>query len=243
MKTEKLSHRSLSGVVAKVAPATLMVQAFSFVSSVALASVLGATYRTDAYYLALSVPMLAAITAPEEHRLALEYGAAAVVSASSEPAVILPVQVRQDCARSAPPAWTGALIDADVVRSIGYPRTELFFWAEDTEYFHRARMAGFPRVRVDEALVLHHTAARPRGSERTWRLYYQVRNTVHVRLGYRGPIWRRLWKLAPVVIGKPLAIVAFEPRKLRALGLWWRGLTDGVAGRLGRVVEPVESPG
>jgi hypothetical protein len=42
----------------------------------------------------------------------------------------------------------------------------------------------------------------------------------------------------PVVLGKPLAILAFEPGKRRALGLWWRGLRDGLAGRLGRVVDP-----
>jgi hypothetical protein len=61
---------------------------------------------------------------------------------------------------------------------------------------------------------------------------------VHVRLGYHGPLWRRLWKLTPVVAGKPLAILAFEPRKRRGLSLWWRGLRDGLCGRLGRVVDP-----
>ena len=161
-----------------------------------------------------------------------------LLSATKSPAVALPTQVRADGAESSPPAWTGAVIDAEVIRAIGYPRTELFFWAEDTEYFQRAMSAGFARVRVAEARVRHYTEAHPRGAERTWRLYYEVRNTVHIRLGYRGPIWRRTWKLLPVVVGKPLAILAFEPRKRRALGWWWRGLRDGLAGRLGRVVDP-----
>jgi GT2 family glycosyltransferase len=157
---------------------------------------------------------------------------------SASAPVALPTQVRADGRESSPPAWTGALIDAEVIRAIGYPRTELFFWAEDTEYFDRARTAGFPRVRVARARVRHHTETRARGSERTWRVYYVVRNTVHIRLGYRGPLWRRAWKLMPVVVGKPLAILAFGPGKRRALGLWWRGLRDGLAGRLGRVVDP-----
>ncbi|MFL5736007.1 MAG: glycosyltransferase [Actinomycetota bacterium] len=153
-------------------------------------------------------------------------------------ALALPTQVRAGGAETSPPAWTGALIDAEVIRAIGYPRTELFFWAEDTEYFYRAHLAGFRRVRVPEARVRHHTETRSRRSERTWRLYYEVRNTVHIRLGYRGPLWRRIWKLLPVVVGKPLAILAFEPGKRRALSLWWRGLGDGLSGRLGRVIEP-----
>ncbi|MFL5768357.1 MAG: glycosyltransferase [Actinomycetota bacterium] len=161
-----------------------------------------------------------------------------LLSATTSPAIVLPKQVRPDGAETTPPAWTGALIDAEVIRAIGYPRTELFFWAEDTEYFQRARTAGFPRLVAPEARVRHQTEGHARGTERTWRLYYEVRNTVHIRLGYRGPLWRRTWKLMPVVIGKPLAILAFEPGKGRALGLWWRGLRDGLAGRLGRVVSP-----
>ena len=43
----------------RVGPATLFVQLVSFASSVALATLLGPSTRTDAYYLALSVPALA----------------------------------------------------------------------------------------------------------------------------------------------------------------------------------------
>jgi rhamnopyranosyl-N-acetylglucosaminyl-diphospho-decaprenol beta-1,3/1,4-galactofuranosyltransferase len=166
-----------------------------------------------------------------------------LLAASRSPAVLLPTQVRPGGARSSPPAWTGALIDAEVVRAIGYPRTELLCWGEDTEYFQRARTAGSPRARVEEARVAHHhPGGRTRGSERNWRLYYEVRNTVYIRVGYRGPAWRRYPKLLPVVVGKPLAILMFEPRKIRGLGLWWRGLLDGLSGRLGRVVDPAREP-
>lgn len=43
----------------RVGPATLLVQLMSFASSVALATLLGPSTQTDAYYLALSVPALA----------------------------------------------------------------------------------------------------------------------------------------------------------------------------------------
>lgn len=48
----------LGRTVGRVVPATLVVQACSFASSVALASYLGATYATDAYFVAAAVPLL-----------------------------------------------------------------------------------------------------------------------------------------------------------------------------------------
>lgn len=51
--------RGLVRIAAGLAPASFLVQALSFASSVALATQLGATTGTDAYYLALSVPVIA----------------------------------------------------------------------------------------------------------------------------------------------------------------------------------------
>jgi putative peptidoglycan lipid II flippase len=50
--------RSLGRIMTGLAPVSLVVQAFSFASSVALARVLGASASTDAYYLGLAVPAL-----------------------------------------------------------------------------------------------------------------------------------------------------------------------------------------
>jgi putative peptidoglycan lipid II flippase len=51
--------RGLRHTFVRVGPATLVVQSMSFASSVALATQLGPSTQTDAYYLALSVPALA----------------------------------------------------------------------------------------------------------------------------------------------------------------------------------------
>lgn len=51
--------RSLSRTMGAVAPVSLAVQVCSFVSAIALARVLGASVETDAYYLGLSIPLLA----------------------------------------------------------------------------------------------------------------------------------------------------------------------------------------
>ncbi len=53
------ASRGLMRIGARLAPASLLVQALSFASSIALATQLGATVETDAYYLALSVPVVA----------------------------------------------------------------------------------------------------------------------------------------------------------------------------------------
>lgn len=49
----------LMRTVASLAPASLLLQLLSFISSIVLATRLGATTATDAYYLALSVPVVA----------------------------------------------------------------------------------------------------------------------------------------------------------------------------------------
>src|SRR4051812_25738654 len=52
------SRRSLGRIMTSIAPVSLAVQLASFISSLALARILGATVDTDAYYLGLSVPAL-----------------------------------------------------------------------------------------------------------------------------------------------------------------------------------------
>jgi putative peptidoglycan lipid II flippase len=49
----------LAGIASRVMPATFLVQVLSFGSSMVLATQLGATVQTDAYYLALSIPTIA----------------------------------------------------------------------------------------------------------------------------------------------------------------------------------------
>jgi GT2 family glycosyltransferase len=138
-----------------------------------------------------------------------------------------------------PPSWNGVLFDAEVIRAVGTPRGELFFWAEDTEFHQRIRWAGFPIRPVRVAGVLHlNPGARERGGGRDWQLYYEVRNGLYVRLRLRPfslKQWRRAWGAA---LGKLGAIVLLEPRKGRSLRLWWMGWRDYRRGRLGKVVDP-----
>jgi GT2 family glycosyltransferase len=167
-------------------------------------------------------------------------------AASSGADVCIPLQRKPggehgaaDRERGHPPSWNGVLFDAAVVRTVGTPRGDLFFWAEDTEFHQRIRWAGFPIRPVRDAGVLHlNPGARERGGGRDWQLYYEVRNGLYVRLRLRPfslKQWRRAWGAA---LGKLGAIVLLEPRKGRSLRLWWMGWRDYRRGRLGKVVDP-----
>src|SRR2546423_5918432 len=158
--------------------------------------------------------------------------------------VAVPLQRKPGGVRGFPPSWNGPLFDARVVRAVGLPRGDLFFWAEDTEYVHRCREAGYRRTHVRAAEVLHRNPrGRSRGDARDWQLYYEVRNTLEYRLRIRRRTVRGVARALGGVGGKLLSIVFVEPSKRRSLGLWWRGVRDFAAGRLGRRVDPRDGSG
>jgi GT2 family glycosyltransferase len=153
--------------------------------------------------------------------------------------VAVPLQRKPGGVRGFPPSWNGPLFDAGVVREVGVPRADLFFWAEDTEYVTRLRRGGHPRTHVPEAEVLHlNPRARRRGQPRDWQLYYEVRNTLEYRLRIRRRTAKGVARALGGVLGKLASIVVLEPGKRHALRLWWMGVRDFLRGRLGRVVEP-----
>jgi GT2 family glycosyltransferase len=185
---------------------------------------------------------------------ALEAGADAIwaVDDDAEPApdclarlvaaradVAVPLQVKPGGVRGFPPSWNGPLFAASVVRGVGLPRAELFFWAEDTEYAVRVRQAGHRRTHVPEAEVVHRNpGARRRGQPRDWQLYYEVRNTLEYRLRIRRRTVKGVARAVGAVLGKLGSILLFEPGKVRSLRLWWWGVRDFARGRLGKVVDP-----
>jgi rhamnopyranosyl-N-acetylglucosaminyl-diphospho-decaprenol beta-1,3/1,4-galactofuranosyltransferase len=154
-------------------------------------------------------------------------------------AILMPRQSKPSGWQGFPPSWHGPLIDAGVIRTIGVPRADLFFWGEDTEFFRRAQLAGFELCPVPDARIMHHDpAARRRGEPRNWRLYYEVRNTLELRLRIERRTVKHLSRAARTVFGKAAAIVLFEPKKLSSLRLWWWAIRDFSRHRFGRVVEP-----
>ena len=168
---------------------------------------------------------------------------AVLLSRSAGRHVLVPRQVQPDGWEGYPPSWQGTLVDAAIVREVGFPDPMLFFSKEDSEYFWRVRDRGYALTRVPEAAVVHyHTAQRPRGVPRDWKLYYEIRNHLHFWLRQRPLSRRGIVRSARVVAGMPLAILLRDAQKGKGLKLWWWGVRDFLRGRLGRTVDPGENP-
>jgi rhamnopyranosyl-N-acetylglucosaminyl-diphospho-decaprenol beta-1,3/1,4-galactofuranosyltransferase len=150
---------------------------------------------------------------------------------------VVPVSIQPDGAVGRWGSWCGFMIAREIVETVGLPRAELFWWAEDTEYCHwRIPQAGFDRRVIEEAVV-HHDAIRQGGSVPLWKYYYEARNMLYYHLHIMHRVGRY-----PRNVSKLLGRAIFRPQNSR-LQCWWaiaRGLFDGAFGRLG-IRYPVSS--
>lgn len=155
-------------------------------------------------------------------------------------AVIFPTRVPLEQKHGV--AWRGMLIPAEIVRTTGVPRADLFWHLEDTEYFlHRIRdQHGFDVIVTPDAVVWHGTH-RPRKGFPGWKLYYQTRNSVYYRFYIKKSVRRRIRTLAWILART--AIVFFrEERGPWKAWMMMRGLADGLRGILGKTVDPAIEP-
>lgn len=125
----------------------------------------------------------------------------------------------------------GAIIAAAAVDAVGVPRADLFSMLEDIEYTTRIRLAGF-RLLVrpaDSSTFLH------MGSTSDWRGYYQARNHLRIAIDLRQWSWVWGWVLRESGIGLHL----LRRARFGALRLRWRGASDALRSRMGKVIDPV----
>jgi len=152
--------------------------------------------------------------------------------------VLLPTLVSAGLAVKLP-AWCGVLIPRSVVAAVGTPRRDFVWWMEDTEYIQwRIPQAGFC-VRYCGAIV---DSDHPRrlGEKPGWKYYYEARNATYYRLWLNGGNRRK--RMSRLLIRVPLGIVLRgEVHAMKKVGYHFRGVFDGVFGRLGmrvRLSEP-----
>jgi GT2 family glycosyltransferase len=160
-----------------------------------------------------------------------------VAAKDPERAFVFPISYQPDGTFGAWPSWCGFLVAREIVAQVGLPMSELFWWAEDTEYLQwRIPQAGYPMRVVGDAYV-HHDAIRQGTGVPVWKYYYEARNLLYVhmhvkkRVGYYPRNMAKL--LGRAVLREPEGRLV----RLEAIG---RGLVDGARGRLGTQF-PIES--
>ena len=161
-----------------------------------------------------------------------------VVAANDpERAFVFPISYQLDGTFGAWPSWCGFLVARQIIEQVGLPMTELFWWAEDTEYLQwRIPQAGYPMRVVGDALV-RHDAIRHGTGVPVWKYYYEARNMLYVHLYVKKRIGyypRNIAKLfGRAILREP------DGRWVRLVAMG-KGLADGVRGRLGTQF-PIES--
>jgi GT2 family glycosyltransferase len=84
--------------------------------------------------------------------------------------------------------WNGTLFHRQVIEKIGYPKSELFLWGEETEYYYRIKKSGlFPLFTVRDSFHFHPKNAGFFYKEgwdvhTHWRAYFFIRNKYTVFL-------------------------------------------------------------
>ncbi len=138
---------------------------------------------------------------------------------------------------------SGSLICMDALDALGEFEESYFIDHVDTEWCLRARTAGWSLAGVCGAVLLHTLGEAQReiwfGRKRMLyvhsplRDYYATRNAVDLILRKR---MRFSWRMALAlrVVLTNMAFVALAAPRLPRLRMIWRGLTDGVLGRLGQ---------
>lgn len=139
-------------------------------------------------------------------------------------------------------AWRAMLIPAEIVRTAGVPRADLFWHLEDTEYFvHRIHDLGGFRLGVSPRAMVWHGTHRPRKGFPGWKLYYQTRNSVFYRFHLKRSRWQRLRAVVRVA-GRLVVIFFREERGPAKARLMLKGFWDGLRGKLGKTVDPGIEP-
>lgn len=140
---------------------------------------------------------------------------------------------------------SGSLVSLQIAARLGHFREELFIDFVDDEYCLRARSKGFKILLIPEPLAVH-VLGSPKIHRLPWRTigtsnhaairrYYMTRNHVVLvkEYAFREPGWvlRSLYaRLKSLFL-----LLLFDDDRLLKMRFMWRGLIDGMAGRMGEL--------
>jgi len=81
--------------------------------------------------------------------------------------------------------FNGTLIHRSIVEKTGLPKTSLFLWGDETEYYYRiTRKYHYPVYTIPSAIHYHPAAAFNLKTDwnhnQTWKIYFYIRNRLHI---------------------------------------------------------------
>lgn len=74
--------------------------------------------------------------------------------------------------------FCGLMINTDIIKKIGFPKSEYFIWYDDTEY--SLRVGQFTKIRNINKAVIDHKAISSFTNRLSWKSYYGYRNAIDV---------------------------------------------------------------
>lgn len=140
--------------------------------------------------------------------------------------------------------FNGTLVSKELIKEIGYPNKDFFIKGDEVDYKQRAfDAAGYiatvvdsrynhPRPDTYEKEILGIKV--PFFVEAPWKEYYAARNFTYM---YKA---KKQYKAIAfeLVFVKLLAIFSIKCKKIKTVGMLFRGIVDGWRGRLGATVKP-----
>lgn len=76
--------------------------------------------------------------------------------------------------------FEGPLFHRSLVDKIGLPEKKFFIYGDDTEYFIRAKKAGFKSYLVPEAKLIRQLPPPENDKKYNWKTYYELRNIIAI---------------------------------------------------------------
>lgn len=81
--------------------------------------------------------------------------------------------------------FNGTLIHRSIVEKTGLPRSPLFLWGDETEYYYRiTRKYHYPVYTIPSSIHYHPAAAfslqKDWNHQQTWKMYFYIRNRLHI---------------------------------------------------------------
>ncbi len=142
--------------------------------------------------------------------------------------------------------FNGTFISRELVNTIGFVKGELFIKGDEVNYRQRAEAAGAFMATVTDSFYYHPnsgtneekkflTETLVNNYDPFWKEYYMMRNGVYNRKGKKGFYFRAIRLYFRRIAG----LYAFNiPDKKTYKKFLRKGFKDGVAGRLGKTVQP-----